>query len=80
MTEYLVYNDQTGDFVAVDDIVAVVSHEDGAVVHLQNVGVAVISPLKPRELLKRLTIIRYKRETNGTTQSRTTAAGGHSTL
>lgn len=68
MTDYLVFNDQTGEFCAADSISAVVDSVDGSTIFLKRELTTVHSPLKPRELLRRLTIMRYKRE-NGETST-----------
>lgn len=62
MTDYLVVDDATGDFIATDRIVAIVDDTNGSKIVVGPDGTAVRSPLKPRELLRRLTIIKYKRE------------------
>lgn len=70
MTDYLVYNDQTGEFVAADEILAVQEAGTGASILLRGSGDVLVSPLRPRELLRRLTIMRFKRE-NGETKAHT---------
>jgi hypothetical protein len=62
MTNYIVVDDVTGDFVAIDHIVAIIDDEDGAKILVGPDSVSIHSPLKPRELLRRLTIIKYKRD------------------
>jgi hypothetical protein len=68
MTDYLVYNDLTGEFAAADAIIAVLEDERGALILLRNRMDVAVSPLKPRELLRRLTIMRFKRENGDSTQ------------
>jgi hypothetical protein len=65
MTDYLVFNDLTGEFASSDAIIAVKDDDEGSLIFLLNRPDAIVSPLKPRELLRRLTIMRFKRE-NGT--------------
>lgn len=70
MTEYLVYDDVSGAFVAVNDLVAVSKDdevENGSVLYLRTTSLCVYSPLRPREILRRLTIIRYKRDNDPNT-------------
>jgi len=62
MTDYLVYNDQTGEFVATDSILTVYDSPHGSGIILKDCLEPLFSPLKPRELLRRLTIMRFKRE------------------
>jgi hypothetical protein len=62
MTDYLVVDDATGDFIATERIVAIVDDTNGSKIVVGTDGTSVRSPLKPRELLRRLTIIKYKRE------------------
>lgn len=69
MTDYLVFNDQTGEFAASDEIIAVMDDERGSVILLRNRTGVAFSPLKPRELLRRLTIMRFKRENGTSTQT-----------
>lgn len=77
MTDYLVYNDQTGDFVDIESILAVVHQSGGgSLIILRGSSGSIRSDLGPRELLKRLTIIRYKRENGTSTAARTTANTG----
>jgi hypothetical protein len=65
MTNYIVVDDTTGDFIAIDSIVAIVENEngEGSKIVIGADGTSIRSPLKPRELLRRLTIIKYKQET-----------------
>lgn len=69
MADYLVFNDQTGDFVAEDQIVAVVPSDDYHAAIVVKSGDRFYSPFKPRELLRRLTIMRFKRENDDSTAS-----------
>jgi len=66
--DYLVFNDTTGEFCAADQVVGVLNSQDGSLIYTGCIP-PFPSPLKPRELLRRLTIIRFKRE--NTTSTRT---------
>lgn len=71
MADYLVFNDSTGEFCTSDEILAVLDAKDGSEILTKvNGGACLYSPLKPRELLRRLTIMRFKRENDGNTQNR----------
>jgi hypothetical protein len=74
MTDYLVYNDQTGEFCSAELIIAVrevliPSVTEGSMIFITGYTGFLSSPLKPRELLRRLTIMRFKRE-NGEAPNR----------
>jgi len=55
----MVINDETGDFVDIEMIQAVVIADGMSNIVLNNDSV-VISPLKPRELWSRINVIRHK--------------------
>jgi hypothetical protein len=63
---FMVYNDETGSFVDINEIQTVQAFTkasaDGfkSVIILRNREDPLYSPLKPRELLRRISIIRYK--------------------
>lgn len=59
---YLVYDDKTGEFVSIDDIQSVTEKGSGSLIELKSREKSITSPLKPREILRRLSIIRYKKE------------------
>jgi hypothetical protein len=63
---FMVYDDHEGSFVDIEDIQAVQPREGvgGSVIILKSNGRSLMSPLKPREVLRRISIIRHKREIN----------------
>lgn len=61
MTPFLVFDDDTGSFVNVEDIQGCIATDSGSVVLLRNNPATVETALSPREVLKRSSIIRYKR-------------------
>ena len=63
------YNDLTGEFIAADALQAVTAASDGSWILMEG-DRALSSPLKPRELLRRLTIIRFHRENGKSTETR----------
>jgi len=74
MSDYLVYNDLTGEFVSADEVQAVTAGGEGSYIWIKGQEGNVISPLKPRELLRRLTIMRFNHENGKDTKT------GRSTL
>jgi hypothetical protein len=66
---FLIYNDVNGNFVDFNEVQSVEEHEAGSLITLKSGGKTVISPLNPREVARRLDIIRYKRETDGQSNS-----------
>ena len=63
---FLVYNDTTGDCVDVNEVNLVEQNGEGSRISLKTSDKSVTSPLKPREILRRITIIRYnQREIDG---------------
>lgn len=80
MTDYLVFNDLTGEFASCEAIIAVIEDDRGTALILRDQSL-LRSPLKPRELLRRLTIMRYKRENGDSSPTRAAAtAPARSTL
>jgi hypothetical protein len=69
--DYLVYNDQTGEFVTAEAIIAVIAcaSGNGAWITVRGYPENLFSPLKPRELLRRLTIMRFKRKNDTSTEA-----------
>lgn len=62
MSNYIVVDDATGDFISIDRIIAIVDSTDGSKIVVSDSGTSIRSPLKPRELLRRLAIIKFKLE------------------
>jgi|WetSurMetagenome_2_1015567.scaffolds.fasta_scaffold1115186_1 hypothetical protein len=67
MADYLVFDDISGDFIVSDEIQAVVEHHNGSRLLVKGKEEPLFSSLKPRELLRRLTIMRFKRENGEST-------------
>jgi hypothetical protein len=81
MTEtnlFMVYNDETGSFVDIREIQTVQAYDEPnpnnykSLITLRDHATSLRSPLKPRELLRRISIIRYK---HGQSQSGEPSAG-----
>ena len=60
-TPFLVFDDSTGSFVNVEDIQGCIATDTGSVVLLRNNPATIETPLSAREVLKRSSVIRYKR-------------------
>jgi hypothetical protein len=80
MIDFLVFNDQAGDFIVTDEVQAVIENpkQEGSLIFLRGKEEILFSPLKPRELLRRLTIMKFKRENVDTSPVKTYPGRGPS--